>query len=60
MKAQIYSHLTKTLGYITENANTSKYLKDNIFSKGATIEEYDLIRQLTGQNFSAEAYISTL
>lgn len=60
MKAQIYSHLTKTLGYITENANTSKYLKDNIFTKGATIEEYDLIRQLTGQDFSAEAYISTL
>ncbi len=60
IKAQIYSHLNKTLGNITENTKTAKYLKDNIFSKGATIEEYDLVKHLTGRNFSAEAYINTL
>ena len=60
MKAQIYNHLHKILGNITENTQTAKYLNDNIFSKGATIEEYDLIKQLTGKDFSAKDYIQTL
>lgn len=60
MKAQIYNHLQKVLGNITENTNTAKYLNDNIFSKGASVEEYDLIKQLTGKEFSAKDYIQTL
>ena len=60
MKAQIYNHLHKILGNITANTQTAKYLNDNIFSKGATIEEYDLIKQLTGKDFSAKDYIQTL
>ena len=60
MKAQIYNHLKKVLGNITENTQTAKYLKDNIFSKGASVEEYDLIKQLTGKEFSAKDYIQTL
>jgi oligoendopeptidase F len=60
MKAQIYKHLQKTLGNITENIETANYLRNNIFSKGASIEEYELIKQLTGKNFNAKDYISTL
>ena len=60
MKAQIYNHLQKVLGNLTENTQTAKYLKDNIFSKGASVEEYDLIKQLTGKEFSAKDYIQTL
>ena len=60
MKAQIYNHLHSVLGNITENKKTAQYLVDNIFSKGASVEEYELIKQLTGKNFSAEDYIKTL
>ena len=60
MKAQIYNHLHSALGNITENKKTAQYLIDNIFSKGASVEEYELIKQLTGKNFSAEDYIKTL
>lgn len=60
MKAQIYNHLHKILGNITENSKTAQYLKEHIFSKGASVEEYDLIKQLTGKEFSAKDYIQTL
>lgn len=60
MKAQIYNHLQKILGNITENKGTAKYLNENIFSKGASVEEYDLIKQLTGKEFNAKDYIATL
>lgn len=60
MKAQIYNHLKKVLGNITENNLTANYLKENIFSKGASVEEYDLIKQLTGKEFGADDYIKTL
>ena len=60
MKEQIYNHLRKVLGYITENNQTAKYLNENIFSKGASIEEYALIKKLTGKEFSAEDYIQSL
>ena len=45
---------------ITENNLTANYLKENIFSKGASVEEYDLIKQLTGKEFGADDYIKTL
>lgn len=60
MKAQIYKHLKSVLGNLTENSNTAKYLEENIFSKGASIEEYDLIKLLTGKEFSAKDYIELL
>lgn len=60
MKAQIYNHLKNILGSITENSKTADYLRENIFSKGASVEEYDLIKQLTGKDFSAADYIHSL
>ena len=60
MKAQIYNCLKTVLGDITENKNTAEYLNKNLFSIGASVEEYDLIRQLTGKEFGTEDFISGL
>lgn len=60
MKAQIYNHLYKILGNITENSKTAGYLIQNIFSKGKSVEEYSLIKQLTGKDFSAKDFIKSL
>ncbi|MDY6358397.1 MAG: M3 family metallopeptidase [Cyanobacteriota bacterium] len=60
MKAQIYNHLHEKLGNITENADTAKYMTDNIFSKGASVDEYDLVKELTGKEFSAKDFIANL
>ena len=56
MKAQMYNHLRETLGNITENEKSAEYIDKNIFSVGASIEEYDLIKQLTGKEFSSEDF----
>ncbi len=60
MKAQIYNHLKSVLGNITENKSTAEYLIKNIFSYGASVDEYDLIKQLTGKDFSAKDFIKSL
>ena len=60
MKAQIYNHLHEKLGNITENKITAEYMNKNIFSKGASIEEYDLIKQLTGKDFGVEDFVKGL
>ena len=56
MKAQIYNHLHKVLGNITENKKTAEYMDKNIFSIGASVEEYDLIKQLTGKEFGVDDF----
>ncbi|MBR6127210.1 M2 family metallopeptidase [bacterium] len=60
MKAQMYNHLISTLGNITENKKSAEYIDKNIFSVGASIEEYDLIRQLTGKEFSSKDFARNL
>lgn len=60
MKVQIYNYLKSVLGNITENEQSAKFMDENIFYCGASVEEYDLIKQLTGKNFSAEDFVNTL
>ncbi len=60
MKAQIYKYLRDTLGEITKNTGSADFLKQKIFSLGQSVEEYDLIKQLTGKKFSATDFIDTL
>ena len=60
MKAQIYNHLQEKLGNITENKNTAEYMDKNIFSVGSSIEEYDLIKQLTGKSFGVDDFVKSL
>ena len=60
MKAQIYNHLHKVLGNITENPKTAEYMDKNIFALGGSVEEYDLIKQLTGKEFGVEDFAKGL
>lgn len=60
MKAQIYNHLHEKLGNITENSKSAEYMNKNIFSLGSSIEEYDLIRQLTGKEFGVDDFAQGL
>ncbi len=60
MKAQIYNHLNKVLGNLTENTASAEYLENNIFSKGASIDEYELIKKLTNKEFSTEDFTNSL
>lgn len=57
MKIQIYNYLKSILGNITENKNSAKFMDEKIFACGASIEEYDLIKELTGKDFSAHDFI---
>ena len=60
MKAQIYKHLMSRFGDITENKKVADYLNKELFSYGATVEEYDLIKQLTGKDFSADDFVKSI
>jgi len=60
MKAQIYKSLTEKLGNITENIQTAQYLKDNFFKYGLSLEENELIENLTGKKLSVDDLISYL
>ena len=60
MKTQIYNHLKAVLGNITENPRSAEYMNKNIFEYGASVEEYTLIKQLTGKTFSADDFIASL
>ncbi|MBP3820387.1 M2 family metallopeptidase [bacterium] len=60
IEAQIYNKLKQELGDITKNKDTAKYLDENLFKYGASIDEYDLIKQFTGKEFSAEDFVKSL
>ena len=60
MKAQIYNHLHSVLGNITENPKTAEYMNENIFTIGASVDEYDLIKQLTGKDFGVDDFAKSL
>ena len=60
MKAQIYNHLYKVLGNITENPKTAAYMNKNIFALGASVEEYELIKKLTGKEFGVDDFVKGL
>lgn len=60
MKVQIYNYLKSVLGNITENNKSAEFMDKNIFRYGASIEEYELINQLTGNEFSASYFCEEL
>ncbi|MCM1265572.1 MAG: M2 family metallopeptidase [Candidatus Gastranaerophilales bacterium] len=60
MKAQMYNHLTKELGMLTENKNTAEYLNNNLFKYGMSISEDELIQQFTGEPLSSNALCENL
>ena len=60
MKVQIYNYLKSQLGAITENSQSAKFMDENIFACGASIDEYELIQKLTGKEFSAKDFVESL
>ena len=60
IKAQMYKHLHKKLGNITENKNTADYLNNNLFKYGTCIEENELIEKFTGETLSSKAFCEML
>jgi len=46
---QLYKHLKEKLGNLTENMETAKYLVENIFSKGASMSESELLYEILGK-----------
>ena len=60
MKAQIYNYLTSELGNLTENKNSAKFMDKNIFSYGAKYDEYELLKKLTGKEFSVDDFVNNL
>ncbi|MBQ2591884.1 MAG: M2 family metallopeptidase [Candidatus Riflebacteria bacterium] len=60
IKAQMYKHLHKELGNITENKNTANYLNNNLFKYGTSLEENELIEKFTGEPLSSKAFCESL
>ena len=60
MKAQIYNYLTFELGNLTENKNSAKFMDKHIFAYGAKYDEYELIKKLTGKEFSIDDFVKNL
>ena len=60
MKAQMYKHLTKELGSITENKNTAEYLNKNLFKLGTSMPENDLIESFTGEKLSTKSLCDSI
>ena len=51
----LYKHLKEELGTLTENKNTAKYLNENIFSKGASLSESELLKEITGNTVKEQS-----
>lgn len=60
IKAQIYNYIVEKLGNITENNKTAKFLIENIFQYGVSIDEKELIKKITGKKLSAEDFVKSL
>lgn len=60
MKVQIYNYLKSSLGNLTENKSSAEFMDKNIFSLGASVEEYDLIKNLTGKEFSSDDFVNLI
>lgn len=60
IKAQIYNHLLDKLGNITENSKTAKFLDENLFKYGVSMEESELIERLTGKKLSADDFVKSI
>lgn len=56
IKAQIY----KKLGNVTDNPNSGKYLEENLFKYGTSLEESELIENFTGNKLTVKDFVEGL
>ena len=60
MKAQMYNYLKSQLGNITENSKTAEFLKEKLFKFGTSLEENELIKNMTGKKLSVNDFINSV
>ena len=60
MKAQIYNYLKSELGNITENPKTAELMKEKLFKYGLSMEENELIENMTGKPLAVDDFIESL
>ncbi|MBQ2644321.1 hypothetical protein IJG14_01945 [bacterium] len=60
IKAQLYEALTDKFGKLTENTETSEYLNEHIFRYGGSKDDNEILRDVTGNNLSTEAFCKRL
>ena len=60
IKAQMYNYLLSKLGNLTENKNTASVLQNELFRFGKSLEENELIENMTGKILSVEDFINSL
>ena len=56
IKIQMYSALKKQFGELTSNPNVAPYLNNKLFKYGSSISDNELVKKITGENISAEAF----
>ena len=60
IKAQMYNYLLSKLGNLTENKKTASVLQNELFRFGKSLEENELIENMTGKILSVEDFINSL
>ena len=60
MKAQMYNYLKTKLGNITENSKTAEVLREKLLKYGTSMEENELIENMTGKKLSVDDFINSI
>ena len=60
MKAQMYNYLKSKLGNITENPKTAEVLREKLLKYGTSMEENELIENMTGKKLSVDDFINSI
>ena len=60
MDIDLKKFLTEKLGNITENPKTANILKEELLKYGKSLEENELIENMTGKKLSVEDYIKSI
>lgn len=56
MASQIYDAAKEKLGPLTQNENTAEYFRKKLFRVGASVDENELIKKVTGKELSVDAF----
>jgi peptidyl-dipeptidase A len=60
IKAQLYKSLTDKFGNLTENKETAKYLNDNLFKYGGSLDDNEILTKVTGKELSADDFCNRI
>ena len=60
IKVQLYKSLTDKFGNLTENKETAKYLNDNLFKYGGSLDDNEILTKVTGKELSADDFCNRI